>query len=76
MATAGRRGTCGLLRAAWQAAGRGTCDGPVLGLMAVERGRGMADGDGAGARRRRGGARGGLAAKSGKRGQGLGCPWC
>ena len=40
MATAGRRGAaaagrgiCGLLRAAWEAVGRGICDGPALGLM-------------------------------------------
>ena len=79
MATAGRRGAaaagrgiCGLLRAAWEAVGRGICDGPALGLMAAGRGRGMTDGAGAG--RRRGGAREGLAAKSGKRGQGLGAP--
>lgn len=82
MATAGRRGVattgrgiCGLLRAAWEAAGRGICDGPALGLMAAERGRGMTDGDGAGAGRRRGWALGGLAAESGKRGRGLGRPW-
>lgn len=55
MATAGRRGTCGLLRAAWQAAGRGTCDGPALGLMARRGGRAWPTATAQGAGRRQGG---------------------